>query len=377
MNQSFGDRLLQFANSVDILEEQTYNKICKVIENYTEKTLEIKNVQIMVEAKIGENEVALKQYELQPTPNEVIIKIRDKGGEYAGQTSCAFDQKSPLWIVSKNDKTSLIKSDDYQDLWSEVKEIPKYYNIGTDDPIKTSIIIPLRLQRSRELVFGVINFETEEYLEITEQAKCELSKIAETVSILLQLQWSRGSQKNNTITVIDMLEKSLQEESIPKLTKPRIFLASSEKAQIDVIGVVRKVMSEYSDKMDVVYWKDMDNPGNINKQLLEAISSSRYGICYFSEIMDESFQTDDIKYRDNSNVLFEAGMMHGKTDDVSDTPISWIPIREEMSLKAPFDFASERMIGVPRLPNGVLNKEEFEEKFKNRIDSMLSSTTYN
>ena len=42
-------------------------------------------------------------------------------------------------------------------------------------------------------------------------------------------------------------------------------------------------------------------------------------------------------YTDNSNVLFEAGMMHGKTDDVSDTPISWIPIREELSPETPFD----------------------------------------
>ena len=89
----------------------------------------------------------------------------------------------------------------------------------------------MRLQRAKDLVFGVIVFDTEEYLEITEQAKCELTKIAETVSILLQLQWSRGSQKTNTVTVIDMLEKSLQEESIPKLTKPKIFLASSENAQ--------------------------------------------------------------------------------------------------------------------------------------------------
>ena len=80
MKQSFGDRLLQFANSVDILEENTYTKICKVIENYTKKTLEIKNIQIMIEAKIGDNGVALMQYNLDHVPNEVIINIKDQAG---------------------------------------------------------------------------------------------------------------------------------------------------------------------------------------------------------------------------------------------------------------------------------------------------------
>ena len=137
-----------------------------------------------------------------------------------------------------------------------------------------------------------------------------------------------------------------------------------------MIESIIKTVCKYEDKLKLVYWKDNHNPGNINQQVLDDIASCRYGICYLSEKNKSGAKPE---YLDNSNVVFEAGILHGKNDSGSSVISSWIPVRENESPKLPFDFAAERMLHVPRLVNGELNTKLFEETLEKGLISMLSS----
>jgi len=80
-------------------------------------------------------------------------------------------------------------------------------------------------------------------------------------------------------------------------------------------------------------------------------------------------------YIDNANVVFEAGMLHARTiaDDPSSgrEPTGWIPMREEDSPRAPFDFAAERILIVPRFRDGALNEDRLREMLRARINTLL------
>lgn len=101
----------------------------------------------------------------------------------------------------------------------------------------------------------------------------------------------------------------------------------------------------------------MSDSGNINAQIAREIVRSRFGICYLSQ---KSQDDSSHKFIDNPNVVFEAGMLHALTRVTSATsgaePSGWIPMREADSPPAPFDFAAERTIEIPRSGNGELNE---------------------
>jgi len=77
-------------------------------------------------------------------------------------------------------------------------------------------------------------------------------------------------------------------------------------------------------------------------------------------------------YKDNANVIFEAGMFHCKTNIGNTENSIWIPVREDESPPAPMDFSSQRMIIVKRNENGEINDKEFRSEFSNRIDALLN-----
>ena len=102
----------------------------------------------------------------------------------------------------------------------------------------------------------------------------------------------------------------------------------------------------------------MNKPGAINQQLLYELGRCRYGVCYMSEATSDA----DTAFRDNINVVFEAGMLHGRSDIESSAPASWIPVRERDSPPTPFDFAGQRMI-VTRRSHGHLDVNRFRKSF--------------
>ncbi|QTR51208.1 TIR domain-containing protein [Candidatus Thiothrix anitrata] len=366
MHMTFGQRLKQFANAIDIVELETFKQTVTLIEDYLNEVLNIQVVRIMVEGIFNETEPALFKFDLNKTvPVEILLL--NQVDNCKGQMPFAYFGRKPMWIVNANKREVLSKRNaQYLDLWSGVKDIVDYRPTGVDN-IRTSIIIPIK--NLDHLVYGVINFETTDYLEITRLAKEELIRIAETISILYQLYKTRGAQTESTEKAVKRLADSLKAGNMPKLTKPSVFLASADKADDAVIAIIREVMaeSELSDKVDCIYWKTMSSLGNINQKLLETIASCQYGICYFSQkVSDHSPQ-----YIDNANVVFEAGMFHGRVGNSVSIPCGWIPIREQDSPPSPFDFAAERMIIVPRNKHGELNEEKLRTYFRRYMKSLI------
>lgn len=362
--RTFGDYLRHFARSVDIVDERTIEEIRKLVYTYVRDELEATYFSLAVE-QIVNGKVGLQT--VWSTENEEhATAIRTSGGSYSSQISVAFGERAPLWIVNK-DQESLRQASEYIDTWSGTTDLPKYVAPPINRDMKTSIIVPL-VHWAHAL--GVIYLESTAYLEITDVAKDELLLLADALSILMELRLTNRSQVAGTRDAVTDLEAILSDTKFPRLTKPQIFVAFPAKAHDDVVGVIREVLDGFNDALRVVQWNKIEESGSITLRLVEEITRSRFGLCYFSEPgIDTS-----IKFVDNANVLFEAGMLHSLTNSPASTPSGWIPIREKASLRMPFDFASERVLIIARNNNGELLEERFRSDLQKRMVALIRNS---
>jgi hypothetical protein len=188
------------------------------------------------------------------------------------------------------------------------------------------------------------------------------------LAILIDLSQANRVQSSATKDVLSELREILHAGRFPKLAKPQIFVASSSQADQQVMAVVKQVLNEVKDKLAVVMWSDIAKAGTITVHIVEEITKSRYGLCYFSEPANSGGKK---RYQDNPNVIFEAGMLHSLTNSPVTVPEAWVPIREDDSPPAPFDFAAERIAIVPREQDGKLIREEFKDQLRLRLAALL------
>jgi len=358
--KTFGDYLRHFARTVDIVDEHTLEEVRDLVYTYVRDELEAAYFSLACEQTV-DGRTGLRT--VWSTENEEhATTILTPEGTYSSQISVAFGDRKPLWIVNP-DQESLSQNGVYIDRWSGIADLPKY-QAPVDRDMKTSIVIPL-IHWSR--VLGVIHLESTSYLQITEVAKDELSLLADAVAILLELRQTNRAQIVGTRAAVSDLKAILTTTKFPRLTQPQIFVAFSSKAADDVVGVIQQVLDEFSDALRVRQWNTIEESGSITLHLIEEIARSRFGVCYFSEPAADSMK----QFIDNPNVLFEAGMLHSRTNAPVATPSAWIPIREERSPSIPFDFASERILIVPRNGAGELLEERFRASFRNRVTALL------
>ncbi len=365
MSNTFAEQLVRFVQAVDYVDDRNFDDIRQLVDDYASKTLNIQVTRLMVASGNSGRQV-LQAYGMAKERQYMPIDIRNHNGEYGGQTCYAYNKQIPLWIISHPDEDQeLRKCNRYQNKWDLnaplQNDFPQYRETGSE-PISTSIIVPLKDNAHR--VFGVFNFETTDRLQITDIAKKELKGLAYALATAYLANLSTNTNQARTTKSLATLGNLLQ-NPLPKLTKPKIFLASSTRAAEDVIESVKEVLcrEEYEKRFEMVYWKNMNRPGNINQHLIDELSRCRYGICYLSEQLENSAHL----FQDNPNVVFEAGMLHGRSDVDSPRPASWIPIREENSPTPPFDIASERTIIVPRNDRGELDELLFKSELEKRL----------
>jgi hypothetical protein len=364
MPRSFAEYLRQFALTVDIVNNEIFGEVKELIQRYVKEALKVDYFEFL-RASIVDGRPGL--ITLWPVEGFLSNSIRDTGGNYNGQTAYVFDKGVSLWVVNK-DKSPLASTSNYVDLWHDRNDLPGYVTPGSvREPIRTTIMIPLRDDSGR--VFGVLDFESTRYLGITEAAKRELGMIAESLSILYSLERTNYTQRVSTRSAVHELEKTLKSKRLPRLSKPVLFLAFSYKADTSVIGLIREVLDDYEDHLEVIVWDRVSKSGNISNQIIDDILCSRYGICYFSEPAENSVN----KYQDNPNVLIEAGMLHALYHTDADASDGWIPMREPDSPPLPFDFITERMLKVPRQSDGELNEHQFKSDLRARIRSLINS----
>jgi hypothetical protein len=363
MPRSFAEYLTQFALSVDIVNSDIFADLRDVIQQYVKDALGVDYFEFMRAATVGR---APGLATLWPSENYLSNSIKDGNGNYNGQTAYAFDKGVALWVVNE-ERLPLTETDKYVDLWSGKTDLPKYTTPGDlKEPIRTAIMIPLR---DNGRFIGLLDFESSQYIGCTEAAKRELKLIADSLSILYSLEQTNRIQRESTKRALQELKRTLNFKYLPKLTKPKLFLAFPAKADDQVMGIIQEVLNEYEDKLNIVAWNAVSKGGNINEQILDDVLSSRYGLCYFSE----PASAGQFKYQDNPNVLIEAGMLHALHHFDSDSSDGWIPLREPDSPPPPFDFISERRLDVARKKGGELNEPKFKDDLQKRIKALLTS----
>lgn len=359
---TFGNHLSHFVRTVDIVDPETKDNILSLIEKYLSEELGIKFFTLYVESMVNDKP-GLRTTDWFRGGQRSSFSIKNNDGSYNGQVSLAYDKSVSLWIVNPQ-MQQLSLSSEYVDLWSKFTEedIPKYIK-RTENPILTSIIRPIR---DDFRCFGVINFESVRYLEFSDSVVEELKVISNSINILYSLNKSYENQQNNTKQEIRYLsELKNSRGALLKVSKPKIFLASSDKAEDDIMGVIKEVLDEYASKIDLLFWKDISKNGIITQQLLREITTCQYGICYFSERTNND---STILYKDNENVLIESGMLSA-ISQYSDFE-NWIPIREKSSPKIPFDISTNRILIVPRNEsNNKLNVEKFRLNLVSKLQN--------
>jgi len=376
MRRTFGSKLLEFANTVDILEEENFKKIQKYIEIYLADVLHIKYVRLMLIRETMGGDIILVKYALNKDMQQFLLVKKE--GEYNGQMAYAFSEGRKLWITPPSKEETLNTSEIYIDHWSNRKDLPKFQQINDEIDIKTSVIIPIsrnnKVNNSSNHHFGVVNFESQSYLKPNKQAQKELKDISYTLGKLFQLQEGRNFQKQNTSSVIDTFDselKYLKDEYADYFfaRKPKVFLAFSSRAEQEVINSIKEVISEkYAKKLKLISWDDKYTVGSITPQLLNNMKISEYLICYLSEKDEEA-----ILYEDNANVLIELGYFIGKHERSSYLRNILIIREVKCAKKVPFDIQDIYTLDVPRdITTEEFHKKAFMEELNVKIKAILT-----
>jgi hypothetical protein len=368
---TFAGQLKHFAQTVDIVDDGIFNQVRSLVCKYVTHELNSEYFELLRSETVGNNsdrQIWLRTFWSSDEKTH-LWPIRDGGGSYTNPVTEAFDKIHPMWVVSADGKEPLDDAEAYKDMWSSTVDMPRYRAISGPH-IRTLIVLPLSF-RNR---LGVFCIESADYIEITDVASLELRRLADALGIMYGLWDVNKASAECKDHAIGDLRDSLERARFPKLAKPHVFIAFSHLADENVTVVIKDVLSQYADKLEFTDWKQMDESGNITAQIGREILESRFGICYLSEPVTAPGAPVH-KYDDNRNVIFEAGMLHARTsasaDSDEDGPSGWIPIREEDSPQAPFDFANERILLVPRSRNGELNETRLRDLLNRRIHRLL------
>ncbi len=335
---------------------KAFEEILRRIDSHLGKSLRMKFCEVLINRYAGEEVYLRTEWK---TGGDGWDEPLREGEVYKGQVSYAFAKQRALWIVGEQG-APLEKSERYRDLLTGelVKDLPPYVDL-TPSTILTSVIIPLRKPEK----FGLVNFEFAAYVRATPAMRRELFSIADAIASLYRLKDLYVLREENT--------KEAQRILLEKrhhLWRPSVFVAYPAHHDRDVIQAVRDVLNEFQEELEPYFWEDDHTPGGIHNRLSSEILTCQFGVCYFSEIVGSGQQA----FRDNPNVLFEAGMLNALGDNPEGTPQTWIPIREFMGDQVPFDFIDQRILFVNRDENGKLAREIFIKTFRSRLCAMLT-----
>jgi len=365
MPETCASHLSHFAFAVDTVDDATYNNLQDLLKNYF-VAIDASFFAILIDGVRVNEQPGLKTL-WSSRQVEDSASIFDRKGEYRGIRSFCYHKNVPLWITAEDEGSLARPETKLRDSWSLSPDLPSYLDQG-DSEAKTGVLVPLRYGGR---VFGVMILEFAHCLELTQTTKQELSTIVDAVARLVWLHETTKNQLEGTNKAFQQL-KLLFHASTRPLTKPTIFLASSSRADQNIVACIRAVLEEFAEHFDVIYWKDISESGSVNAQILKAIASSQHGVCYLSECV-ESPDAEEFPYRDSPNALFEAGMLQALTNNPSAEPVGWIPIREDVQFSGPppFDVAGERLVVVPRSDLANFNKDSFEVSLRKAVNALV------
>jgi hypothetical protein len=376
MARTFAERLKHFAMSGDFVDTDLCRSIRNLVDRYVTETLGMDFYHVMVDGTRIKGRPALKTAvssgQAWSNENQDTVPVHEHSGDYKGQSTFAYEMDKKIWVTSALDDGKNVCLNDtvkYQDHWSDVTDLPKYFSDQKPE-VRTSIVVPLRYG---DRVFGFICLEGNQLLEFTESGKRETEALADAIAIVIWLYEGYLKQQESRKSAFSEIESIVNRRRIlSPLSKPKVFFATSSRADREVVGAIRETVSELEPYIQEVFWREIKEPGDITAQVMDELGQCRFGICYLSE-PSEDVATADHDYIDNPNVLFEAGMLQSLSRFATEGPDAWIPVRESASPPAPFDIGHERSVVVARLNNGSFNTDSFRAELKGHLEAILGT----
>lgn len=355
---SFGHDLRRFARAADDVDGDVIREVRGLVEDYVNRGLAAQHVEIMREAPVDDGRGLAVQGETGPNMSP-SFSLRNANGNYTCQVARAYDCGQPLWVLDPY-RGPLDEASSYADQWSQAADLPAYSPPVEDLHAKTSIMLPLRNGAEK---IGVMCLDSVEAVELTSAATAELRLVAEALAVLYCNYDATANARTLRRTAIGELQQLIPES--PQLTMPHVFVSSSSRAEGAVVDAIKSALDrdEFDGKFTWEHWMDNNEAGPVASALLEDIRRAKFGICYMSEPDEDGAET---RYRDNLNVLFEAGMFH-----VLGEGGAWIPVREQDAPSPPFNLHDLNTVFVPRNEDGGLDAPEFEEKLSNFVRELI------
>jgi len=358
---TFGEDLLHFAATAHYVSQEQYLSTLDLIKKHLESTsLEVTFFAVVVH-KVVSNQGKQQGRLVSEFPPDVWwdAEITEKG-EYKGQTSLSYSIARPLWIVAR-DKQDLATAAEYQDLLgnAEPNRIPAYASIKNVSHSKTSIILPLKQGWQ---AFGAMNVESKLFVRASNTTLQELLRISKAISALRR---SKEDTEISTKRTTEARERLIMGGFSSVLGNLQLFLASSGRAENDVMGEINDTLAKFEAHFDPFDWTQ-PGIGDIKENIWKNLSRSRFAICFISE----PAKGGPHKYQDNPNVLIECGMLYALRE--SRQIQNFLIIREEDSPPTPFDINSEYMLIVPR-HNGLLNRQKFRDRLEGHIRNLVKA----
>lgn len=370
--ESFSRDLLEVVNSTEHMTTGTYNHLIDVLNNYFANVLAAGFYEVQLDGVNAGDAPGLTTAWSNATAQ--VTPIFKSQGVYQGQTTFAYDRNVDLWVTAKSKGLlrEVRRPGDFLDSASHQTNIPLYWNYSEKEKnlfARTSIILILRHPQGSR--FGFLNMEFASHIPFRPQAMSELRRLAGAIGALMHSKKLRDQRMGDVAKRVKKLSDWLDNRAyISPLTSARLFFAYPKNGDREVVELVQAALDDFQDTIERVDWhEDMHEPGAISEQIDRQIMNSTYGLCFVSERNSRSSL-----YRDNRNVLIEAGMMHALELTSSAPMTSWILIREENSPPLPFDFVNHRMIEVPRSQNGNLRRAEFAKLLGTRLKAMIKQT---
>lgn len=394
MTIRFLTELQNFADAAYPIDDHSldaiWNLVCTFLSEIAEiDYFEVLQVELQKNGPCLTTAHILKKYwtyssdpNAKPKPDSFAIRTKGQG-RYHDQTAYSFAENVKLWVQEKSHGALATEGAVFVNHWPgeskpKSKPLPPYYAYTGWVNTKTQIVIPLVVR----VPIGIIVLETQSIYPYNERLAETFMGIANSLAAILSThaacEISKAGTKSALSAVAKGYDTTKKNDKEHPLVEPSLFLASGKDADQEVMGIIMEIVSKFHKTVRLNFWQDWTNSDEIHSELMKSVTRADFGICYLSEPLHED--SGSAKYRDNPNVLFEAGMLHALTSsgvgESFSTPVEWLAVREEASPKIPFDFGNRNILVVPRLDDGKtnkLNRQAFSKELTKRLQKMLKA----